>query len=266
MSYNCNDVNCERVMRVSSSDSSRRYMNYRFGDSNHDNARQINEKSIIIANYRASKKKFLEPTVSPTIALAVTSTAAPTVAPTVAPTIPPTHPPSPNYKPLNCKWNESLLEVIVKTSSDINPQQISWILKNRTNSIEIGSNNNHNYQYNKANALITHQKCVIAASCYKFIIYDKDGAGITDGDFVKILESGETVLEVNLLNINSVSAARLEYSIPVEGRMKHQMGWPGMGKVQCKWLKSQNVWKQRHECSKPYVKSKCVNVCNTCNV
>ena len=54
MSYPCQDAYCERVMRMSSSDESNRYSNKAIGDFSHDNARQINKRSVTVANYRKS--------------------------------------------------------------------------------------------------------------------------------------------------------------------------------------------------------------------
>ena len=151
----------------------------------------------------------------------------------------------------SCKWNESLLEVIVKT--DDNPQQTSWVLSQ--NNVVIDSFSN----YTQPNTIVNHQKCVKAGSCYEFTINDRGGDGIKNGGFVRVIEAGEIVLSYTEFISASENA-----SIPVEGTMKHKIGWPGQNRLQCKWLTGQLLWKQEQECSRPYIMRVCPNACGTC--
>ena len=236
MSYPCKDKNCKRIMRISSSDKLRRYNGIPFGDRNHDNSRRINENRITVANYRTSNDQIL-----------MTTTATPSISPTTSPTNPPTR----TLEPLKCRMRQSLMEVIVKTHA--NPQQLSWTLSR--NGIQVDSFN----RYTQANAVVKHQKCVPAGSCYTFVMNDEGGNNIRNDVFLKITEAGETVLQVD--NFNS---KREEYSIPVEGTILHKVGPGNSIWKSCKWLSRKGDFKRNKECSRPYIKSVCVNVCNTC--
>lgn len=238
MSYPCDGVNCPRELLISSSDDSKRYKNKPTGDNNHDNVRQINEKSVKVANYRQSTEYGITPVESPV--------KSPMVPPSTSPSS------SPSTIRLDCKWNESLLKVIITTND--NPQQVSWNLSR--NSVIVDSFNT----YIESNTIVTHKVCVLAGSCYTFTINDNaTTGGINNGGHVQIIEEEQSVLEVS--NFNS----SIEHIIPVEGKMKHKIGWPGMDKKECKWLKTTNAWKQNLECSRPYIKGKCVSVCKTCD-
>ena len=137
--------------------------------------------------------------------------------------------------------------------TDDHPEETSWILKQRDNVVD--SKNS----YTQSNAVVKYQTCVDAGSCYDFIIQDKGRDGIRNG-FFKITESGETVMD-----FTSLTSSRAQYSIPVEGTVRHKIGWPGQSKVQCKWLKTQIEWKRNTECAKWYIKGVCPNICGTCN-
>lgn len=158
---------------------------------------------------------------------------------------------SPTSNLLKCNWDESLLQIIVRT--DNNPGEISWELYDNKSLIDsFGS-------FTLPNSISTHNLCVIAGSCYKFILKDDGGDGIKNGGFVKINESGVTVLDVT-----EFSSSVKEYSIPVEGTRKYKIGWTSRARKQCKWLRRQGKWKQNQECSKPYIKASCANSCNSC--
>ena len=224
---------------MSNSNQSRKYGGKAIGDVSHNNVQQINERKIAVANYRSSK-------------LDAITVPSPTKQPTKSPTKAPVPLISgPTQPTLTCNWNESLVQIIFKT--DKHPEEISWDISQ--NHQVVFSSQPYNYK----NAIMEQQKCLPAGSCYTFIINDSGGDGLDNGAYFKVIEAGTSVLEVSDFNTSSS-----QYSLPVEGTIKHNIGPPGDNRKTCKWLDEQSQAKQNQECSRHYIKGKCVNVCKAC--
>lgn len=223
MSYQCLNGECPRILRISSRTLT--YRDQKFGDRSHDNARQINEKKNLIANYRKSIQN------NSTLPLRPLSTPAPSV--------------------LTCNWNESLLEIILQT--DDKPQETSWQLQQSNGQVI-----EEYKQYSQPNQVTTHQNCVKAGACYKFIISDNGGDGLSGGAHFKIIDAGQTVVE----NAD-FRTSQEQISFGVEGTRKYKIGWQGQNNLPCRWLQTRK-WKKNDECSRPYIKAQCAHVCRSC--
>ena len=210
MSYPCeNGHRCPRVLRISSSNNNLRYNGHPTGNSNHDNARQINLTKSRVSEYRGV------------------------------------------VQDLSCEWNESLVEVQMRT--DNNPSQISWEL--RKNGAIYKSK-----QYTERNAFVKQQVCVMAGSCYNFVLKDTGSNGVANGGLVKVFDTGNLIF----MQTDFISSTKT-YSIGIEGKMKHKIGYSPNIRQPCQWLSSVDESKRNNECSKTYIKTVCPNVCKTCS-
>jgi hypothetical protein len=229
MSYNCKD-NCRRVHYMSNSDSNIRYNGKAVGDDQHDNTSRINERRKIVSNFRQSQAF---PTMSPSQSNLTTSFESISSDTVIE-----------NKK--MCNWNESLLEITVKT--DDQSGHFQWKLSQNGGTIATFS------RYHDPNESFEYQTCVLAGACYQFKISDTDG--YNNGAEYIITEKGDQVLRGK---INGKTD-----TFPVEGTIRHKIGWEGQSKLECKWLKTQSTWKQNKECSKQYIRTVCPNICNSC--
>lgn len=251
MSYQCEDKKCPRVQRMSSSDTNIRYNGKAVGDESQDNSRLINERRKIVANYR-TKNQFLPIT---------SGTSTSQSSPTTAPTIPSINVNSNSIIDQNsktnevfmtdiCQWDESLLEINVMT--DNKPGHIELSITKNGKVIDSLSLNHD------ANSNIKYKQCVLAGSCYELTINDVDGDG--NGGKVKITENGDLVLQSDY----DTKRHGHSFQVPVDGTVKHKIGWPGQNKLECSWLETQGRWKNNLECSKPYIRSVCPRICHSC--
>jgi hypothetical protein len=239
MAYNCKEKSCERVQRFSTPHKT--FNGKPIGTTNSNNVEIMNQNIMTVANFRNNTSA------TPTMSLSSSPTGSPTMVPTPLPTAAPTPSPTDSPTGLICNQINNVKIQVEVTTSDNNPQHLSWSLVASRDDTTIMSS--ENYELRGTNYVSS--ACVDLVSQGKCLEFNIQSGGALQSYEVKVDDQSVVISDDNFVSkIDTIS-------IDATNEHLHETDYG------CEWLRNRRG-KIDTKCARDEWKMLCPKTCEAC--